>query len=51
VENVKRGNEKSMHKDIMSHGPGATSAMMVRAMYYVPLPREDGDVVVEIEVS
>jgi hypothetical protein len=51
VENVKRGNEKSMHKDIMSHGPGPTSAMMVRAMYYVPLPREDGDVVVEVEVS
>jgi hypothetical protein len=51
VENVKRGNEKSMHKDIMSHGPGATSAMMVRAMYYVPLPREEGDVVIEVEVS
>ena len=51
VENVKRGNEKSMHKDIMSHGPGGTSAMMVRAMYYVPLPREDGDVVIEVEVG
>ena len=51
VENVKKGNAKSMHKDIMSHGPGGTSAMMVRAMYYVPLPGEDGDVVIEVEVG
>jgi NADPH:quinone reductase-like Zn-dependent oxidoreductase len=51
VENVKRGNEKSMHKDIMIHAPGNTSALMVRAMYYVPRTREEGDVVIEVEAS
>ncbi|KAL7484021.1 hypothetical protein ACHAW6_009664 [Cyclotella cf. meneghiniana] len=51
VENVKKTNEKCMHKDIMIHGPGGASALMVRAMYYVPLPREEEDVVIKVEAS
>ncbi|KAL3794151.1 hypothetical protein HJC23_012858 [Cyclotella cryptica] len=51
VENVKKTNEKCKHKDIMIHGPGGTSALMVRAMYYVPLPRAEEDVVIKVEAS
>lgn len=40
-----------MNKDVIIHQPGGPSGLVVRAMYYTPLPASPEDVIVKVEVS
>ena len=42
---------KAIQKDIMIHEPGGPSGLVVRAMYYTPMPTFATDVIIEVEVS
>ncbi|KAL9184522.1 hypothetical protein ACHAXT_012492 [Thalassiosira profunda] len=54
VDEEERGAEYGkavMNKDIMIHRPGGPSALVVRAMYYTPLPASPDDIVIKVEAS
>ena len=38
-------------KDIIIHGPGDPCSLVVRAMYYTPLPKHEDDIIIKVEVS
>ena len=40
-----------MNKDVITHQPGGPSGLVVRAMYYTPLPASPEDIIVKVEVS
>ena len=40
-----------MNKDIIIHQPGGASSLVVRAMYYTPLPATPEDIVIKVEVN
>eukprot|EP00571_Detonula_confervacea_P010589 CAMPEP_0172305140 /NCGR_PEP_ID=MMETSP1058-20130122/6466_1 /TAXON_ID=83371 /ORGANISM="Detonula confervacea, Strain CCMP 353" /LENGTH=740 /DNA_ID=CAMNT_0013016631 /DNA_START=79 /DNA_END=2301 /DNA_ORIENTATION=- len=40
-----------MNKDIIIHQPGGPSNLVVRAMYYTPLPASPDDIIVKVEAS
>ena len=40
-----------MNKDIIIHQPGGASSLVVRAMYYTPLPATPEDIIIKVEVS
>lgn len=41
----------SDRKDIIIHGPGDPCSLVVRAMYYTPLPKHADDIIIKVEVS
>ena len=40
-----------MNKDVIIHQPGGPSSLVVRAMYYTPLPASPDDIIIKVEVS
>ena len=47
-----RKNKKTIiNKDIIIHAPGGPSSLVVRAMYYTPLPGNPDDIIIKVEVS
>mmetsp|Transcript_22151 Transcript_22151/g.47617 ORF Transcript_22151/g.47617 Transcript_22151/m.47617 type:complete len:733 (-) Transcript_22151:203-2401(-) len=40
-----------MNKDIIIHQPGGPSSLVVRAMYYTPLPASPDDIIIKVEAS
>lgn len=40
-----------MNKDIIIHQPGGPSNLVVRAMYYTPLPASPEDIIIKVEAS
>ncbi|KAL7531993.1 hypothetical protein ACHAXR_004354, partial [Thalassiosira sp. AJA248-18] len=40
-----------MNKDIITHGAGGPSSLVVRAMYYTPLPASPDDIIIKVEAS
>lgn len=48
---VKRTKKTVMNKDIIIHQPGGPSGLVVRAMYYTPLPASPEDIIIKVEVS
>jgi len=40
-----------MNKDIIIHQPGGPSSLVVRAMYYTPLPAHPDDIIIKVEAS
>jgi len=40
-----------MNKDIIIHQPGQPSSLVVRAMYYTPLPASPEDIIIKVEAS
>lgn len=40
-----------MNKDIIIHSPGQPSNLVVRAMYYTPLPASPEDIIIKVEAS
>jgi len=40
-----------MNKDIIIHQPGGPSALIVRAMYYTPLPTNPEEIIIKVEAS
>jgi len=47
-----RKNKKTIiNKDIIIHAPGGPSSLVVRAMYYTPLPGNPDNIIIKVEVS
>ena len=47
-----RKNKKTIiNKDIIIHAPGGPSSLVVRAMYYTPLPGNPDDIIIKVEVG
>lgn len=47
----RKGKNTIMNKDVIIHAPGGPENLVVRKMYYTPVPKEPEDVVIEVEVS
>lgn len=47
----RKGKNTIMNKDVIIHAPGGPENLVVRKMYYTPVPKEPEEVVLEVEVS
>jgi len=47
----RKGKNTIMNKDVIIHAPGGPENLVVRKMYYTPVPKEPEEVVIEVEVS
>lgn len=46
-----KGKNTIMNKDVIIHVPGGPESLVVRKMYYSPVPKEPEEVIIEVEVS
>lgn len=49
--NGRKGKTTIMNKDVIIHAPGGPENLVVRKMYYTPVPKEPEDVIIQVEVS
>ncbi|KAL7501554.1 hypothetical protein ACHAWT_009823, partial [Skeletonema menzelii] len=46
-----KGKNTIMNKDVIIHVPGGPESLVVRKMYYSPVPKEPEEVIIEVEAS
>lgn len=52
MRSVRSGKGRTiMNKDVIIHVPGGPENLVVRKMYYTPVPKEPEEVIIEVEVS
>lgn len=49
--NRTKGKNTIMNKDVIIHAPGGPENLVVRKMYYTPVPNEPEEVIIQVEVS